>query len=223
MSTGGDVSEQIVRDGMIVFEELAKIAGGLSKEAIALLAALLKREGQSKGATPVTNLKNQALKTGQELQIFQIKKGDIPAFKKLAKEYGVLYHKPIFPPVFLTKDSDKMVDIVALSGDARAINHIYEKLGYPAPERDDEKNAPARAVSEQNSNERGSGYEKSKPSRENDGGAPALSDAGEGGDKLPVSAMGKIRHFAQVADAKAAAKTPKAKIPKAPAKTGAAR
>ena len=218
MSTGGDVSEQLVRDGMVVFEELAKIAGNLTKEAIALLFALIKREGQTRGKTPVTNLKNQALKTGQEFQIFQLKKGDIPAFKKLAKEYGVLYHKPIFPPVFLTKDSDKMVDMVALSGDVRAINHIYEKLGYPVPERDDEKNAPARAASGQNSNERGSGYEKSKPSRANDGGTPTRPDAGEGAGELPASAMGKIRHFTKVANDKA-----KPKIPKAPAKTGAAR
>lgn len=220
MSTGGDVSEQIVRDGMIVFEELAKIAGSLTKEAIALLAALIKREGQSKGDTPVTNLKNQALKTGQELQIFQLKKGDISAFKKLAKEYGVLYHKPIFPPVFLTKDKEKVVDMVALSGDVRAINHIYEKLGYPVPERGDEKNAASRAASEQNSSERGNGYKRSNPSRDSAAETPARADGNDAGtgEKLPGSALGKIKHYQKVADAKA-----QPKVPKAPAKAGKSR
>lgn len=192
MSTGGDVSEQIVRDGMIVFEEGAKIVAHLTKETIALLAALIRREGQTKGATPVTNLKNQALQTGQTLEIFPLKKKDIPAFKKLAKEYGVLYHKPIFPPVFLTKDGDKMVDMVALSGDAPAINHIYEKLGYPAPERDDGKNAATRATSEPSSDGRGNGYERSRPTRETDAPAPR-DDAG--GERKSVVA--DIRHYAQ--------------------------
>ncbi len=44
MSTGGDVSEQVVRDSMIIFEELTKIAGHLAKETVAFLAALIKRE-----------------------------------------------------------------------------------------------------------------------------------------------------------------------------------
>ena len=221
MSTGGDVSEQIVRDGMVVFEELAKIAGGLAKEAIALLAALIKREREGKGPAPVTKLKDHALKTGQELKIFQLKKEDIPAFKKLAKEYGVLYHKPIFPPVFLTKDGEKLVDMVGLSGDAHGINHALEKLGYPVPERDDEKNAAPRAASEQSSPERGSGYERSKPSRSDDAAAPAAPATEDAGEKLPASALGKIDHYKKVASAQAAAKGPKA--PKAPVKTGKAR
>jgi len=194
MSTGGDVSEQMVRDGMIVAEEIAKIAGHLAKEAIALLIALIKREGQTKGDTPVTNLKNQALKTGQTLEIFQLKKKDMSAFKKLAKEYGVLYHKPIFPPVFLTKDGDKMMDMVALSGDVRSINHIYEKLGYPVPERDDGKNVETRAASEPSSPGRGNGYEKSQPTRETDAPAPP---SGENGGRR--SAVADMRHYAQQA------------------------
>ncbi len=196
MSTGGDISEQLVRDGMVVMEELAKVAGHLTKEAIALLAALIKREGQAKGAMPVTKLKNEALKTGQTLEIFQLKKSDISVFKKLSKEYGVLYHKPLFPPVFLSRDKDTMVDMVALSGDVRAIDHIYEKLGYPVPERDDGKNADTRAASEQSSNERGSGYEKSKPNRESDAPARAGSEA-QGGK----SAIADIQRFKEQAKA----------------------
>ena len=216
MSTGGDVSEQIVRDGMIVFEELTKIAGHLTKETIGLIAALINHEGKSNGAAPVTNLKNHALKTGQELQIFPMKKGDIPVFKKLAKEYGVLYHKPIFPPVFLTKDKDTMVDMVALSGDAHAINHIYEKLGYPVPERDDGKNAETRATSGQNSDERGNGYNRSQPNRMNDSPTPLDVDTVD--DKLPTSTLGKIQHFKKVSKANAAAKTPKAPVQSGPAR-----
>jgi hypothetical protein len=196
---------------MIIFEELAKIAGHLAKETLALLAALLRREWKAKGAMPVTNLKNKALSTGQELAIFQLKKEDIPAFKKLAREFGVLYHKPIFPPVFLSKDGEALVDMVGLSGDARGINHILEKLGYPVPERDDGKNAEARAASEQNSPERGNGYGKSKqnrPSREND--APAGQEESPGRGEAPgrKSAIADIRRFKKQADALKAGRAP---------------
>lgn len=194
MSTGGDVSEQIVRDGMIVLEELAKITGSLSKEAVALLAALIRREGQTKGPTPVTNLKNHALKTGQQLEIFQLKKADIPLFKKLAKEYGLLYRRKMVPPIFLTKDGETVVDMVGLSGDAPGINHILEKLGYPVLERDTGKNAEARAASEPSSNERGNGYERSRQSRESDGPLPAGDTPGQG-----KSVLDNIRHFKQKA------------------------
>lgn len=197
MSTGGDVSEQMVRNGMIVFEEVAKISGKLSKEVIALIVALLKREAQAKGPTPITNLKNQALKSGQSLEIFQIKKSDITQFKKLAKEYGVLYNRKIFPPAFLSKanSEDKLVDMLALSGDAAAINHIYEKLGYPAPERDSGKNAEARAASEQNSSGHKNGYERSKPSRADK--VPTQEKEAPGGK----SVLSDIRHYKEQAKA----------------------
>ncbi len=206
MSTGGDVSEQVVRDSMIIAEELAKIAGHLAKETLALLAALLQREWQTKGAAPVTSLKNQAIKTGQELAIFQLKKEHIPMFKSLAKEFGVLYHKPIFPPVFLTKDGEALVDMVGLSGDARGINHILEKLGYPVPERDEAKNAEARAASGQNSHERGNGYERSRPSRPNRENeavpAPEAGEAPGGKGEVPGrrSAVADIRRFKKQAE-----------------------
>lgn len=196
LNVGGDVSEHIVRDGMIVFEELAKIAGGLTKETIALIIALIKRESQSKGPTPVTNLKNQALKTGQDLKIFQIKRGDIPQFKSLAKEFGVLYHKKTIPPVFLTKDTEKMVDILALSGDAAGINRVLEKMGYPVPERDEGKNAEARGASEPNSNERGNGYEKSRPKEKGDAPVPK-----EGAPKEPKSVVSDIKRYTEQAKA----------------------
>lgn len=198
MSTGGDVSEQLVRDGMVVAEEVAKIAGSLSKEAIALIIALIKREGQVKGPTPITNLKNHALKTGQHLEIFQLKKSDISKFKKLAKEYGVLYKRKIFPPAFLTRncDKEKLVDLLALSGDSAAISHIYEKLGYPVPERDSEKNAEARAASEQSSSGHRNGYEKSRPSKADN--IPAQGDSVPGSK----SVISDIRHFKEQAKIK---------------------
>lgn len=207
MSTGGDVSEQVVRDSMIIFEELTKIAGHLAKETIAFLAALIKREWQNRGPAPVSKLKDQAIQTGQELAIFQLKKEHIPTFNRLAKEYGVLYHKPIFPPVFLTKDGQALVDMVGLSGDARGINHILEKLGYPVPERDEAKNAEARAASGQNSQERGNGYERSRPSRpnrENDAApAPEAGEAPGGRDEAHSgrrSVVADIRRFKKQAE-----------------------
>lgn len=199
MNGGGDVSEQLVRDGMVVFEELAKLAGGLTKETIALIAALIRRERETKGPAPVTNLKDQALKTGQTLEIFQLKKGDIPKFKKLAKEYGVLYHKPIFPPAFLTRDKDTMVDMLTLSGDVPAINHIYEKLGYPVPERDDAKNADTRAASGQSSNERGSGSEKSRQSRTMDN---PTREGTSGGKRSVVADVQRYKQQANINNSK---------------------
>jgi hypothetical protein len=207
---------------MVIAEDLAKIAGHLTKETLALLAALLRREWQTKGQMPITNLKTQALKTGQTLEIFKIKKDDIPVFKRLARDFGVVYHKEIFPPAFLVKNSSKggdvFVDVVGLSGDARGINHIIEKLGYPVPERDDGKNAEARAASEQNSPERGNGYERSRqsrPNRESEGAeAPGVPGTGDTTEPAPQSTAAKIAHYKKLAAEKAA----EAKVLKTPAK-----
>ncbi|MDL2294305.1 PcfB family protein [Ruminococcaceae bacterium OttesenSCG-928-D13] len=173
---GGDISEQVVRDAMVVFEEMAKLGFAGGKEVIIFLVAMAKREKQVKGESSINHLLDYGRQTGQYPAFFQIKAADKDTFKQLAKQFGVLYH-----PIFLGKENSDMLDMVSLSGDEPAINRIFEKLGYPIPERDTGKNAGTRAASEPNLNERGNGYE--QPSLTND--AP----------EMPRSTMEKIRHY----------------------------
>lgn len=172
MSTGGDVSEQIVRDGMIVYEEIAKIVGNLAKEAIAFIFALLKKEAAQKGGEkPVTNLKNRALETGQSLEFYQIKKADEAQFLSMVEPFGIQYH-----PVVIEKDGEELMDIMCLSGDAPAMNRIMEKMGYTVPSRDEGKNGDARATSEQNSGGRGNGYNQPRANSEAPEGKSFMAD-----------------------------------------------
>lgn len=233
---GGDISEQIVRDAMAVFEELVKLGFAGGKEAIIFLAAVAKKEKQMKGKSSIDRLLQCGLQTGQYPEFFQIKEKDKGIFKQLAKEFGVMYH-----PIFLGKEDSEMMDMVSLSGDKGGINRIFEKLGYPIPEYEEGKNADARAVSEPSLNERGNGYE--QPSLTNDGTELPKSTMGKirhyantrkdaatpvvpeqagqqaAGPDMPKSAMGKIRHFQEGAQAPAPAKVK----PKGPAVKGPVR
>lgn len=196
LNVGGDVSEHIVRDGMIIIEEGSKIFAHLTKEAIMFLLALAKSDGKIKGSTSIKHLLEHGVKTGQTVEVFHIKKDDVKQFTQLAKEFGVLYH-----PVVMESDKSEFADMVGLSGDLPAINRIYEKLGYPVPEGDAPKNADARATSEPNLNERGSGYE--QQARNN--------DAPQG--KSVVADLKVLKAQVAANRAKAAPKAPTPKVP----------
>ena len=77
-----------------------------------------------------------------------------PAGQGQAKRYGVLYSL-----VENKAEDTGAVEVIAKAKDARQINRIYERMGYPAPVREDDaaKKADARAPYENSSRERGTG------------------------------------------------------------------
>ena len=71
-----------------------------------------------------------------------------------AKRYGVLFY-----PIVNKVEKTGTVEIMAKAKDAKQINRIFERMGYPAPVKEDTaaKKENACAPSENSSKERGTG------------------------------------------------------------------
>lgn len=128
MTQSGEVADLMVKEGIQVTEEAAKLAALGAKNLAAIVMALLKEDNKMQG---MTNLKN-LLKSEKPLCILQIKKEDLPKFKSNAKNYGVL-----FTAVSDKQDKSGFLDIIAKQEDVPQLNHIIDKLGLNAPEKNE--------------------------------------------------------------------------------------
>ena len=121
MNTGGEAAEQIVRMSLEGFEVAAKITGAGAKNIAILLYSILKEEKKTKGKARLTSM----LRSGKELKVFTVRKGDLQKFTQEAKKYGVLY-------CVLTdrknKDPNAEVDVIARAEDASKISRIVERF-----------------------------------------------------------------------------------------------
>ena len=151
MNTSGEVADLMVKEGIQITEEVAKLAGLGAKNLAAIIIALLKEDNKLQGKT---NLK-KLLKSDKPLCILQIKEKDIGKFNAEAKKYGVL-----FTAVKDNTNNTGLCDIIAKQEDVTKLNYIMEKMGYAAPEpeiepeRDDEaKKRSPRAKENQQENE----------------------------------------------------------------------
>lgn len=150
MSTSGETADLMVKEGIQITESAVKLAGLGAKNLAALLIALANDNQKLSGKT---NLK-RLIHDGEELTIFSVKKEDLKGFQGEAKRYGVLYY-----PIVNKVENTGTVEIMAKAKDAKQINRIFERMGYPAPtkEGDDVKKAKSHALSENSSRERGTG------------------------------------------------------------------
>lgn len=121
MNTGGDAAEQIVRMSLQGFEVAAKISGAGAKNIAILLYSIMKEERKTKGKARLTSM----LRSGKELKVFTVKRGDLQKFTQEAKKYGVLY-------CVLTDRKNKSpnaeVDVIARAEDASKISRIAERF-----------------------------------------------------------------------------------------------
>ena len=150
MSYSGDAAEQVVRMSLEGAEVAAKITGAGAKQVAVLLYAILREQKKTKGKTRLTNM----LRSGKELKVFAVKDTDLKQFCEASKKYGVLY--------CVLKDrnaDDGITDVMVRAEDASKINRIFERMGYPAPVKEDTatKKENARAPSGNSSKERGTG------------------------------------------------------------------
>ena len=149
MSTNGETADLMVREGIQITESAVKLAGLGAKNLAALLLAIANDNQKLAGKTTLKRL----IQDGDELTIFSIKKEDLDGFRMEAKNYGVLYC-----PIINKMENTGTVEIMAKAKDARQLNRIFERMGYPAPVREDTaKKADARAPSGNSSKERGTG------------------------------------------------------------------
>ena len=150
MSTNGETADLVVREGIQITESAVKLAGLGAKNLAALLIALANDSQKISGKT---NLK-RLIQDGEELAIFSVKQEDLRGFRLEAKRYGVLFY-----PIVNKVEKTGTVEIMAKARDAKQINRIFERMGYPAPVKEDTaaKKENARAPSENSSKERGTG------------------------------------------------------------------
>ena len=139
MNTSGEVADLMVKEGLMITEEVVKLTGLGAKNLAAIVIALLKEDNKLQGKT---NLK-KLLKSDKPLCIMQIKESDIGKFNSEAKKYGVL-----FTAVNDKSNDSGLCDIIAKQDDVTKLNYIMEKLGYSAvepeiePEPEPEKKEP---------------------------------------------------------------------------------
>ena len=149
MNTSGETAELVVKEGIQITESAVKLAGLGAKNLAALLIAIAKDNPKLSGKTGLKRL----IQDGEELTIFSVKQEDLKGFQMESKRYGVLFY-----PVINKVEKTGTVEIMAKAKDAKQINRIFERMGYPAPVREDAaKKARARAPSENSSKERGNG------------------------------------------------------------------
>lgn len=153
MSTNGETADLMVREGIQITESALKLAGLGAKNLAALLIALANDNQKLAGKT---NLK-RLIHDGEELTIFSVKQEDLKGFQMEAKRYGVLFY-----PIVNKVEKTGTVEIMAKAKDAKQINRIFrifERMGYPAPVKEDAaaKKENARAPSENSLKERGTG------------------------------------------------------------------
>ena len=127
MNTSGEVADLMVKEGLMITEEVVKLTGLGAKNLAAIVIALLKEDNKLQGKT---NLK-KLLKSDKPLCILQIKESDIGKFNSEAKKYGVL-----FTAVNDKSNDTGLCDIIAKQDDVTKLNYIMEKLGYAAPEQE---------------------------------------------------------------------------------------
>ena len=127
MNTSGEVADLMVKEGLQITEEVAKLTGLGAKNLAAIIIALLKEDNKLQGKT---NLK-KLLKSDKPLCILQIKESDIGKFNSEAKKYGVL-----FTAVKDSTNNTGLCDIIAKQDDVTKLNYIMEKMGYAAPEKE---------------------------------------------------------------------------------------
>lgn len=150
MSTSGETADLVVKESIQITESAVKLAGLGAKNLAALLIAIAKDNPKLAGKTGLKRL----IQDGEELTIFSVKQEDLKGFQMESKRYGVLFY-----PIVNKVEKTGTVEIMAKAKDARQINRIFERMGYPAPAREDSivKKANPRAPSENSFRERGNG------------------------------------------------------------------
>ena len=152
MDVSAEAADLVVKEGIQATESAVKLAGSALKNVAALLLALKRQDNKVVGQT---NAKRLARDPAPAV-VIPLKREDMGQFKKLAKEYGILY--------FIAQKRGSTagyVNVVSNQNYAAQLNAVMEAMAYPIPEKAKEEEAPKKAASrtqpEKSSPERGNG------------------------------------------------------------------
>jgi len=159
MDVSAEAADVVVREGLQATEAAAKLAVEGITNVAALLVALAKQDMKVVGETTAKRLARDPAPA----EVIPLKKEDMGKFRKLAKEYGILYF-------FAQKKGNDsgFINVVSNQNYAPQLNVVMATLGYPIPQQakedDTPKKAKSRAPQERSSQERGSGLNPSPTS-----------------------------------------------------------
>ena len=138
MDVSAEAADLVVKEGIQATESAVKLAGAGLKNVAALLLALAKQDYKVVGQTTAQRLARDPAPA----VVIPLKREDMGQFKKLAKEYGVLY--------FLAQKRDTtsdFVNIVSNQNYAAQLNAVMETMRYPIPQKAQEGEPPKKATS----------------------------------------------------------------------------
>ena len=122
---GGDAAEQMVRILLDGTETVVKITGEGARQLAAFLYAWAQQERGKNPAQHGRTSMVRLLKSGQELQVFRLRKEEYAAFKPQARQYKLLY-----AALRNRQDPDGLIDVVVRTDEIPRVNHVLERLGY---------------------------------------------------------------------------------------------
>lgn len=151
MDVSAEAADLVVKEGIQATESAVKLAGVGLKNVAALLLALQRQDNKVVGKTSAKRLARDPAPA----VVVPLKSEDMGKFKKLAKEYGILYF------LVQKKGGDTgCANIVSNQNYAAQLNAVMEAMGYPIPRKAQEeapKKVRPRAPHEKSSPEYGSG------------------------------------------------------------------
>ena len=120
MDVSGETADLLIREGVQATEGALKLTGACLKNVTALLIAISRQDHKVVGKTSSKRLARDPAPA----EVVQIRKEDIPRFKKLAKRYGILYF-------FVHKKGNEhgVTNIVSNQKYAAQLNAAMEELG----------------------------------------------------------------------------------------------
>lgn len=119
MSSNGEAAEQLTRIILDGTEVLLKLTGRGAERAAVLVYTTLRQQEKTKGAARLSSM----LRSGKPLKVYTFEEKDLPKFKEVAKQYGVLYS--------ILKEKDKtggVFDVLVRADDENKINRIIERF-----------------------------------------------------------------------------------------------
>ncbi len=119
MNTSGEAADQVMKMMLNGTEVLLKLSGTGAKNAAVLLYSMARQQKKTKGSTRLESM----LRSGKPLKVYTFKADDLPKFKEVAKQYGILY------TILKEKDkTDGVFDVMVRADDESKIARITERF-----------------------------------------------------------------------------------------------
>ena len=121
MNTGGEAADQVVRMMLNGTEVLIRLTGSGAKNVAVLLYSVLREQNKTKGEERLSNM----LRSGKKLRVYTFQEKDLPKFKEVAKQYGILY------TVLKEKDhTGGVFDVLVRAEDEHKLARVIERFHF---------------------------------------------------------------------------------------------